>query len=169
MHIPAYDIEFGLVARHGTWNINILTQAPKSPDTNICDLSFFRALQSAQWRSGIEDNIDGLIAQVLRAFETFDVRRKNDFGFLTLQCCLDDILKCNGGNDYSIRHMGKERMLREGILPDRIEASEAAIHTFNFVTNPPHLREDDENGDAGSFTHPNTDLFPAVPQWTRLC
>jgi hypothetical protein len=67
------------------------------------------------------------------------------------QCCLDDILIRNGGNDYSIRHMGKERMLREGILPDRIEASKAAIHTFNFVTNPPRLREDnDANGDANN-------------------
>jgi hypothetical protein len=148
-HIPADDMEFGLVARTGTWNINILTQAPKSPDTNVCDLSFFRALQSEQWRSGVEDTIEGLIAQVLGTFERFN-ERKNDFGFLTLQCCLDDILKNNGGNDYSIRHMGKERMLREGILPDRIEASEAAIHTFNFVTNPPHLREDDENGDANN-------------------
>lgn len=149
-HIPADDMEFGLVARTGTWNINILTQAPKSPDTNVCDLSFFRALQSEQWRSGVEDSIDGLIAQVLRAFETFD-ERKNDFGFLTLQCCLDDILVRNGGNDYSIRHMGKERMLRQGILPDRIEASEAAIRAFNFVTNPPRLRDDDgENGDANN-------------------
>jgi hypothetical protein len=149
-HIPADDMEFGLVARSGTWNINILTQPPKSPDTNVCDLSFFRALQSEQWRSGIEDTIDGLITQVLRTFERFN-ERKNDFGFLTLQCCLDDILIRNGGNDYSIRHMGKERMLREGILPDRIEASEAAIHTFNFVTNPPRLREDDDaNGDANN-------------------
>ena len=143
-HIPADDMEFGLVARTGTWNINILTQAPKSPDTNVCDLSFFRALQSEQWRSGVEDTIEGLISQVLRAFESFD-ERKNDFGFLTLQCCLDDILICNGGNDYSIRHMGKERMLREGILPERIEASEAAVRMFNFVTNPPHWRDDNEN------------------------
>jgi hypothetical protein len=40
-HIPADNIEFGLVARNGTWNINILTQqAPSSLDTSICDLSF---------------------------------------------------------------------------------------------------------------------------------
>jgi hypothetical protein len=86
-HIPADDMEFGLVARTGTWNINILTQAPKSPDTNVCDLSFFRALQSEQWRNGVEDSIDGLIAQVLTTFERFN-ERKNDFGFLTLQCAL---------------------------------------------------------------------------------
>lgn len=98
----------------------------------------------------VELSIDRLIAQVLTTFERFN-ERKNDFGFLTLQCCLDDILIRNGGNDYSIRHMGKERMLREGILPDRIEASKAAIFTFNFVTNPPRLREDDDaNGDANN-------------------
>ncbi len=44
-HIKADDMEFGLTARQGLWSINILTQAPKSPDTNIYDLSFFRALQ----------------------------------------------------------------------------------------------------------------------------
>ena len=86
IHIPADDIEFGLVARSGTWNINILTQPPKSPDTNACDLSFFRVLQSEQWQSCVEDTIEGLIAQVLRTFEQF-TERKNVYGFLRLQCC----------------------------------------------------------------------------------
>ncbi|KAI2492874.1 hypothetical protein MHU86_21687 [Fragilaria crotonensis] len=140
-HIPADDVAFGLVARARTWNIKILTQAPKLPDTTICDLCFFRALQSEQWRSSVEDTIDGLIGQVLSAFERFD-ERKNDFRFLTLQCSLDDILSCNGSNDYSIQHMGKERMLCKGILHDRIKASEAAFYTFNLVTNPPRFRDD---------------------------
>ena len=42
-HIKADDLEFGIPARQGLWNITILTQAPKSPDTNICDLLFFGA------------------------------------------------------------------------------------------------------------------------------
>jgi hypothetical protein len=146
-HIKADDLEFGITARQGLWNINILTQAPKSPDTNICDLSFFRALQSEQWRSGEENTIDGLIAQVLAAFVRFDAR-KNDFGFITLQCCLDDILIRNGGNDYSIRHMGKERMLREGILPVRVQASDAAIASYNFFMEPPaHLHDSESSSD----------------------
>ncbi len=33
-HVKADDMEFGLTARQGL-------KAPKSPDTNICDLSFF--------------------------------------------------------------------------------------------------------------------------------
>lgn len=58
-----------------------------------------------EWRGG-----HGLVAQVLDAFAQFDVR-KSDYGFITLQCCLDNIVIRNGGNDYTTRHMGKERML----------------------------------------------------------
>ena len=148
-HIKADDMEFGLAARQGLWNINILTQAPKSPDTNICDLSFFRALQSEQWRSGEEETIDGLIAQVLAAFVRFDAR-KNDYGFITLQCCLDDILIRNGGNDYTIRHMGNERMRQEGILPVRVQASPSAIAAYNFFMNPPANLNNSESSSEDS-------------------
>ena len=42
-HIKSDDMEFGIAARQAAlWNINMLTQAPKSPDTNICDLNFSR-------------------------------------------------------------------------------------------------------------------------------
>ena len=51
--------------------------------------------------------------------------------------------------------MGKERLLWEGNLPDRIAASDAAIYTFNFVTNPPRLRDDAENGDANNAVNNN--------------
>ena len=148
-HIKAGDMEFGLTARQGLWNINILTQAPKSPDTNICDLSFFRALQLEQWRSGEEETIDGLIAQVLAAFVRFDAR-KNDYGFITLQCCLDDILIRNGGNDYTIQHMGKERMRQEGILPVRVQASPSAIAAYNFFMNPPANLNNSESSSEDS-------------------
>ena len=151
-HLAPDNPEFLLHARTRPWNISLLTQAPKSPDTNICDLSFFRALESDQWQDGQEENIEGLVAQVLRTFVRFD-ERKNDFGFLTLQCCLDDILCTNGGNDYAIRHVGKARMLRDGTLPERMEASEAAIATAHFVLDGgPQPAEEaeavgDENGD----------------------
>jgi hypothetical protein len=39
----------------------LLTQPAQSPDTNILDLSFFRALQSAQWDHGFATEIDGLM------------------------------------------------------------------------------------------------------------
>jgi hypothetical protein len=90
-HIFADDIEFGLQARAGNWNIRIKTQPAKSPDTNVLDLSFFRALQSRQWKSPSTNDIDGLIHQVLQSFRIFEPR-KIDFGFPTLQTVLDNIL-----------------------------------------------------------------------------
>jgi hypothetical protein len=104
----------------------MLTQPAQSPDTNLLDLSFFRALQSAQWDHGFATEIDGLIAQVVRAYDEFPTRKIN-FGFLTLQSCLDEILCSNGGNTYSIPHMGKEKLLRAGTLPLRVRASPQAM------------------------------------------
>jgi len=74
-HIAADDPEFRLHAEAGLWRIRLLTQPPKSPDLNVLDLSFFRALQAAQWRSGVENTVDGLIRQVRRAYEEFDSRK----------------------------------------------------------------------------------------------
>jgi hypothetical protein len=56
--------------------------------------------------------------------------RKIDFGFLTLQSCLDEILASNGNNTYKIPHMGKERLLQAETLPVHVGAS---THAFNIA------------------------------------
>ena len=70
--------------------------------------------------------------RVEQAFETFEPR-KLDFGFLTLQCCIDDVLCSYGNNDYVIRHMGKEAMVREGTLPVSIVLSGRALEVFDMM------------------------------------
>jgi hypothetical protein len=135
-HLLPNDFAFEAAAQDDNWNIVLLTQPAQSPDLNVCDLSFFRALQSQQWRLRIEHNIDGLIAQVQEALRIFD-DRKLDFGFLTLQCCLDDVLLCVGGNDYKIRHMGKAALLAAGELPLRLEATPNAVALARMVMFPP--------------------------------
>ena len=105
--------------------IKLVTQPAQSPDTNHLDLSFFRALQSSQWDHGFALEIDGLIAQGMRAYAEFPWR-KMDFGFLTLQSCLEEIMLSHGDNEYKIPHMGKEGLLRVGALPVRIAASAQA-------------------------------------------
>ncbi len=84
------------------------------------------------------NNIDALIAQVRRAFELFEPR-KIDFGFLTLQTCLDEILGVHGDNDYTLPHIGKEQMLNTGILPARIVASERAMSVYRMIEYHPRL------------------------------
>jgi hypothetical protein len=62
--IFANDIELGLHARAGNLNIRIETQPAKLPDTNVLDLSFFRAQQSLQWKSSRANIIDRFMHQV---------------------------------------------------------------------------------------------------------
>ena len=133
-HIKENDAEFVVAATSGLWNIKLELQPPKLPDLNMLDLSFFRALQAAQWREEPAKTIDGLIQQVNQAFAEFNPR-KIDFGFLTLQCCMDDILSAFlGNNDYKIRHISKNSLLQRGQLPTRIQVTESALHVFNMFS-----------------------------------
>jgi hypothetical protein len=147
-HIFADDVEFGLQARAGNWNIRLETQPAKSPDTNVLDLSFFRALQSLQWKSPRANDIDGLIHQVLQSFRIFEPR-KIDFGFLTLQTVLDNILCHHGGNEFKIEHIGKERLLRNGELENRRNASVEAAAVAQFVRNPRQQPDNNNRRDNG--------------------
>ena len=151
-HIPENDVEFTQAAKQGVWNICLETQSVKSPDTNVLDLSFFRALQAKQWSLGSETRIDGLIAQVLRAFGEFEPRRI-DCGFLTLQTCLNDRIEVNGGNDYKVRHLGKLSLLREfGYIPRSFRATDEALQVHQLFTGDGGEIHDsgDDNFDAGA-------------------
>ena len=150
-HIEEDDPEFVAVATAGNWAIKLVTQPAQSPDPNHLDLSFFRSLQSRQWDHGFALEIDGLVAQVRRAYTEFPPR-KIDFGFLTLQSCLEEILVSHGDNEYKIPHMRKERLLRDGVLPLRIPASAQACLVAREVMGEldgdfVDPVDDDDNGD----------------------
>jgi hypothetical protein len=125
-HFSENQPEWRAAASYGSWDFRLTPQPANSPDTNILDLGFFRALQSEQWRDGFETTADGLIAQVRRAWDRFDPE-KIDANFITLQSCLGEILLDQGGNIYDIPHVGKERMRRrDGRLPAALPVSEEA-------------------------------------------
>ena len=46
---------------------------------------------------------------------------------------MDDVLSTYGNNDYKIRHMGKEAMLRGGILPMSLVPSTSALEIFHMM------------------------------------
>ncbi len=75
--------------------------------------------------------------QVQRAYEDFEPTTL-DFAFLTLQCCIDDILTIYGDNNYKIQHMGKEAMLRDGMLPVSIVPSGAALEVYDMLQGEAH-------------------------------
>jgi len=124
-------IEASTIDRH-RFLFLLKEQAANSPDTNILDLGFFRALQTLQWEQKPASNVDELIANVLAAWEQFDPMKIN-YNFLTHQSCLDEIIKSNGDNHYKIPHMGKESLRRHGALPKRLAVSDAAIEQLDHV------------------------------------
>lgn len=107
------------------WSFHLSGQAANSPDQNILDLGFFRALQSLQWQQE-PARTDQLIANVMKAWHEFDPVKIN-YNFLTHQLCMEQSLLKLGNNDYKIPHMGKASLDRQGALPRRIVLCEEAV------------------------------------------
>ena len=106
-HILEDDVEFKEVVAEIGLNLTVFTQSPNSPDTNILDLGFFRAIQS--FNNDCPANEEELIKSVEKAYGEYPYRKLNHV-WLTLQSCLNKIIENDGGNDYKIPHMGKQSL-----------------------------------------------------------
>ena len=104
----------------------IRNQPPNSPDFNVLDLGFFRALQSAQHQY-VAKGLDDLIASVNMAFE-FMPRIAIQKVFLSLQNCMIEALKVAGGNAYKLPHMGKDKLIKAGTLPSSMHVDIHLVH-----------------------------------------
>lgn len=100
-------------------------QPANSPDCNILDLGFFRALQSEQFKLVPAANVDELMANVRQAWDAFEPR-KLYYNWITHQTVMEQILLHKGDNTFSIPHVGKERLDRHGALPKQFHVSELA-------------------------------------------
>ena len=83
---------------------------------NVLDQGFFIAIQSLQSKQNLQ-RVDELIASVTQAFQDLDSQTL-DNSFLTLQKVMENCLKGGGGNHYTLPHMNKAKLLREGRLPE---------------------------------------------------
>ncbi len=113
-HISPNDEEFRNAVEASGLNLELYTQPAQSPDLNILDLGFFRAIQSFM-DAAPKDEFE-LIRAVEQAYKDYDAKMINRV-FLTLQSCMNQIIETNGSNRYKIPHMGKEKLEREGKLP----------------------------------------------------
>ncbi|XP_015163525.1 uncharacterized protein [Solanum tuberosum] len=114
-HIGVNDLEFMEAAQRDGFDIKLCFQPPNSPDLNVLDLEFFRAIQSLQYQNA-PSNVDELVEVVEKSFNEMKIERLNHV-FLTLQCCMNEVMKDSGGNNYKVPHMNKERLERENNLP----------------------------------------------------
>ena len=147
-HILEDDVEFKEAVQQIGLNLTVFTQAPNSPDTNILDLGFFRAIQSAN--DACPDNEEELIKSVEKAYGEYPWCKLN-FVWLTLQSCLNKIIEHDGGNDYKIPHMGKESLWRRGRLPEVLHVTPAANAWLNPTMDDDSDEDSDDSGDEMLF------------------
>ncbi|XP_041995652.1 uncharacterized protein LOC121745762 [Salvia splendens] len=102
-HINGVDAEFEAVAKSDGFKIHLICQPPNSPDTNILDLGFFRAIQTLQHEKPC-NNVDTLLENV----------------------CLPH--RDHGrGNNYKVPHINKARLERTVGLPNALDVDEDLV------------------------------------------
>ncbi|XP_042022940.1 uncharacterized protein LOC121770239 [Salvia splendens] len=94
-HLKSSDLQFEAIVSTDGFKFHLVSQPANSPDTNVLDLGFFRAIQSLQ-DDKLATNMDELLANVWRSFEELTPQTLNKV-FLTLQSCLTKILEVHGG------------------------------------------------------------------------
>ncbi|XP_042060647.1 uncharacterized protein LOC121804947 [Salvia splendens] len=97
-HLNSSDSQFEALSSSDGFKFHLISQPVNSPDTNLLDLDFFRAIQSLQ-DDKLATNIDELLGNVWSSFEELTPQTLNNV-FLTLQSCLSKILEVHGGNNY---------------------------------------------------------------------
>jgi hypothetical protein len=130
-HIDADDEEFwmGLVELGVFQKILLYKQPANSPDVNINDLGYFRALQSLYHQYCPNDEA-GIIQFVNRAYTDHDLIKINDI-WLTMMSCLNCIIDDNGGNDYKIPPLNKNTLRLQQALPVSLIVTGTALQYYN--------------------------------------
>lgn len=117
-HITPSDPVFVEKAISGEFDIRLTCQPPNSPDMNILDLGYFRAIQSAYYSEN-PNNIEDIIQFVKQSFDNMPPNTLNKV-FLTLQNCMIESIKVKGGNNYRLPHMAKDCQSINNTLPDSL-------------------------------------------------
>ena len=156
-HILEDDMEFKEVVEEIGINLTVYTQSPNSPDTNILNLGFFRAIQS--FNDDCPANEEELIKWVEKAYGEYPLCKLNHV-WLTLRSCLNMIIENDGGNDYKIPHMGKESLEGRGLLPGVLDVTPTANAWLNPMMDD-NSDQDSDNLDDASHV-PMTTVTPTV-------
>ena len=100
-HINTDDNEFKEALQDQEINAGLYTQAANSPDVNLLDLDFFRAIQS--FNDMAPKNEEELIQSVQDAYMNYPRKRLN-WTWLILQSVFNQIILWNGDNNNNLEH-----------------------------------------------------------------
>ena len=143
-HIHEDDKLFNDALEENGVNVELYTQVANSPDVNLLDSGFFRAIQS--FNDAVPRNEEELIKAVSDAYDKYPWENINQT-WLTLQCCFNKIVTHHGDNDYHIDHIAKEKLEQNGNLPDVMDVVEDAEHLLN-----DNDTEDDESENEMTYS-----------------
>lgn len=133
-HLSADDIVFvTAAAKNAGLDIRLVNQPAQSPDMNILDLGICAAVAAAKKKSSPK-TIDYLVGVVEIAFAELDPEKINKC-FLSLQQCMIETLKVNGGNDYKQPHMGKGHLARIQALPVSLQVPTTLLKNAEWEAN----------------------------------
>ncbi|XP_057791075.1 uncharacterized protein LOC131008200 [Salvia miltiorrhiza] len=104
-HISDLDPEFRQAASQKGFDIRIVHQPPYSPDTNVNDLGWFRAIQSIQ-----EEAVCTTVDQLVNAG------------------CMIETMRMKGHNAYKVPHMSKDALIRQNALPITLEVDKQLVN-----------------------------------------
>jgi hypothetical protein len=121
--------------------ITFEAQPPNSPDTNICDLGLFNAVQSAYYLTAPKNHIE-IINMVTKAYNEYP-RSKINRLFVTLMSIYNSIIEHYGDNFFKIPHLNKDKMEREGTLPRELPLTPEAIHILEAYNSGEPLTDSD--------------------------
>ena len=88
-----------------SWDIGFALQPANLPDLNTLDLGFFRAIQSLQYQK-LAKNLDEMIEIVHKVYADLPLDVCKNL-WTTAQLVMNQVLLCNGGNDYKLSHIEK--------------------------------------------------------------
>lgn len=95
-------------------DIRLCYQPPNTPDMNVLDLGYFRAIQSPQQQQA-PSPIEELIKTFEKSFHDLHHDKLNKI-FLTLQLCMPETLKVDGCNNYK-QPLFKDTVQVNGYIP----------------------------------------------------
>ncbi|KAK4733738.1 hypothetical protein R3W88_007999 [Solanum pinnatisectum] len=95
-YVGVNDLKFMEASQRDGFDMKLCFQPPDSLDLNVLDLGF----------------LEQFMEVVEISFNEMKVERFYHI-FLTLQCCMNEVMKVSGGNNYKVPHMNKETLERE--------------------------------------------------------
>ncbi|ETV90033.1 hypothetical protein H310_15136 [Aphanomyces invadans] len=115
-HVLPNDAEVVAACNKDGWAMSIVCQPPNSPELNVLDLGFFRAIQSLQ-SNHHSRTVEDIVAATMDAWNVVDPSTLSR-NFMTLQACFQEVIRSDRSNNYKIPHLKKSMLMAQGKLPE---------------------------------------------------